>query len=240
MSSANRWMRGVEARHRSVRRRGEAGGDRPPDGARRLARGRARRGPGARREQRRVDERGQERAERPGERVRAALDAAVGVEQARGVQAGRCSRAAASARERVAAGRSVSGFSSTVTGSRHALEREVVGGAEAGVVAALDHFGAVRRARAPRRRRRGRRRPRSSCGGVRGVGSSARELGAASGAGRSTAAHSVTARRGAPGGRTRVADVERRFGAAAGGGGGLGVGEHGAQRCAAASASPGG
>ena len=101
MSSAKRWMRGVEragigvsvaARQAAIAHPTVRGVSRPV-GLDAVA---ERAG-----QQRRVDERGQEGAERARERVRAALDAAVGVEQARGVQAGAV-RALGEAFERVA------------------------------------------------------------------------------------------------------------------------------------------
>ncbi len=88
-----------------------------------------------------MDEGGQEGAERARERVRAALDAAVGVEQPRGVQAGAV-RALGESFERVAVHDHVW---VQQDGDRlaHPLQRQVVGRAEARVVAAFDEFGAV-------------------------------------------------------------------------------------------------
>ena len=122
--------------------RGQAGRDRPPDAARRSRSIGLDAIPERGGEQRRVDERRQECSERPGERVRAALHAAVGVQQARRVQAAGA-RSLRQCRDRLAARH---GVRVQQHGDRlpHARDREVVGGAEAGVVAPDDHFGAVR------------------------------------------------------------------------------------------------
>ena len=84
------------------------------------------------------EQRGDERPERARERVRAALDAPVAVEQARRVQPagrGRAGRACASA----SSTGSVSGLRRTVMSSVTCSSASVARGAEAGVVAALDH-----------------------------------------------------------------------------------------------------
>ena len=114
-------------------------------------------------QQRRVHERGEEGAERAGQRVRAALDAAVRVEQPRGVQrvrglVGACGRAAGAHRRR----RSMSGFSRIVTSSVTLLRgRRCSRRRSPGCRGARSPPRRVR-ARAPRRRRRGRCRRRSA------------------------------------------------------------------------------
>ena len=159
----------------SSRAGGEAGGDRPPDGARRarsegLARGPAWEHGGA--------QRGQERAERARQRVGAALDAAVGVEQPRRVERRACARPLARARRSAPSRSSVSGFSRTRDVLGDVLEPEVVRRAEAGVVAPHDHLGAVLARRASRRRRRGPMSTTTSSRRASSGRSSARELGA--------------------------------------------------------------
>ena len=231
MSSAKRWMRGSNgpsARSVSVCAARQAAIAQPTVrgvlGPVRLGASRAAR------QQRRVDERGEERAERARERVRAALDAAVGVEQAR-ARAGRGRARAAASLRSASPMPLVSGFSSTVTSSVTRSSARLLAAPKPGLSRrSITSAPCARASSAPpssgpvsttielrRRAERGQQRARAR---------------RASGAARRRRRSAVTADamrfRGA---RRRVADVEGCLGAAAGGGGRVGVGEHRAQRC---------
>ena len=142
MSSANSWMPGSNGPSsvNVVVRRGQAGADRPPDGARRA--GPVGLGPLSHAARQHGQDGGQERAEASRLRVGAALDRPVRVQQPRGVECARMVvRDAGEPGERVAGDLAV-GVQQDGDVLVDVLQRHVVGRPEAWVVAPLDHLGA--------------------------------------------------------------------------------------------------